>query len=124
MSWFATLIDRDFTTRQYGDGHPRLYTTPTNYTSISGVSYSEGVLIVKDHKGNHITIDKEPNKKQFKKTVFARWKAFDMIVGVNDENRSDFEPYGYRSIKALACDLGLCKEKNVKLYFDKKKKSN
>lgn len=120
MSWFATQVDRDFKTRMYGEGQPRLYTTPTSYILIYGVSYTDGILIVKDRSGNHIELNTEPDKNMFETSLYNHWKEFDNTVGKYDEDRTDYEPWAYKSIKALACELKLCKDKNVKLYFNKK----
>ena len=123
MSWFATHVDRDFKTKMYGEGQPRLYTTPTSYILIYGVSYTDGILIVKDRSGNLIELNTEPNKNMFETSLYNDWKQFDKSIGQFDEDRTDYEPWAYNSIKALACELKLCNEKKIKLYHKKNYKS-
>lgn len=64
MKWFFTQVDRYFNTRRYGDG-VRLYTSNSSYTLITGESYTEEVLKVKDKAGNVITLTDEPDIEMF-----------------------------------------------------------
>ena len=119
MIWFATQVDRDFTNFSYGSNCPRFYVNQS-FTLIKGVSYTDGVLTVKDKIGNLIELKNEPNLTEFKNTIYSDWQTFDETIGKYDEDRSDYEPWAYDSIKALACQLKLCDEKNVVMYYNKK----
>jgi len=104
--WFALQIDRDFYTGIYGDGI-RLYIDSTSdYKIITGVSYENDILKVKDNEGNVITLENEPNNNMFENTIYTDWKIFDQ-PGIED--RSDYEPWAYSSKKSLALDLQLDK---------------
>lgn len=120
MNWFATQVDRDFITRRYGEAHPRLYVDGNGYILITGVSYNDDMLIVKDAHGNLIELNSEPNNELFETTLYNDWKTFDDTIGKNDDDRTDYEPWAYNSIKALAYELKLCDEKGIELYHKKK----
>ena len=120
MNWFVTQVDRDFKTRYYGEAQPRLYTTQTDYILITGVLYKDGILVVKDNKGNLIELNDEPNNTLFENSLYKEWKEFDNRFGKFDDDRTDYEPWAYNSIKALACELKLCNEKGVQMYHNKK----
>ena len=104
--WFALQIDRDFYNGTYGDGI-RLYVDSTlNYKIITGVSYENDILKVKDSEGNIITLENEPDNNMFKNTIYLDWKIFNQP---DIENRTDYEPWAYSSKKSLALDLQLDK---------------
>lgn len=110
-SWFSTQIDRDFVTYFYGDGI-RLHSNNHNiyeYQIITGVSYDEekNILIVKNSSGKEIILNFEPYTDSFVKIIQADWKEWDNTIGKYDENRSDYEPWCHKNIKALAKELGL-----------------
>ena len=111
--WFALQIDRDFYTGTYGDGI-RLYVDSTSdYKIITGVSYENDILKVKDSKGNIITLENEPDNNMFKNTIYMDWKIFDQP---DIENRTDYEPWAYSSKKSLALDLQLDKLEKGKQF--------
>jgi hypothetical protein len=114
--WFALQIDRDFYNGTYGDGI-RLYIDSTlNYKIITGVSYENDILKVKDSEDNIITLENEPDNNMFENTIYVDWKLFDSPY---IENRSDYEPWAYASKKSLAIDLKICKEETIEKFFNK-----
>ncbi len=120
MNWFATQVDRDFNTGRYGDGI-RLYDINAGtYTIISGVSFKDGTLIVKNSEGETFTLNTQPNIESFKESLFKEWKDWDTKYGKNDEDRTDYEPWCYNSLETLAMDLGLFAKSGdlfLKSYF-------
>ena len=118
-SYFICQMDIDFKTRIYGEDTPRLYLNENNYINIIGVSYDNCILIVKDDFDNHLKLEKEPNNDVFEKTLYKEWKNFDDKYGINDKNRSDYEPMAYNSLESVAIELKLLNKKDVKLYHNK-----
>ena len=111
INWFATQIDRDFITNVYVDKEEvRLYCDNYDgYKIITGYSFKDGMLKVQevtDGIKNIYTLDSEPNNIKFKNTLYYAWKIFDLRNEFLDD-RTDYEPYAYNSIKALAFELGL-----------------
>jgi len=117
--WFATQVDRDFYTHLYGEGKPRLYYNADKYVLITGVSYHEGTLTVKDPDGKLIKLNTPPDNKYFEETIHLDWKTFDEISGQYDEDRVDYEPWAYNSLDALAMELGLFEEEDIQMYHNK-----
>jgi len=122
-SWYATHVDRDYENGLYGVGHPRLYYKGQfNYKLIKGVSYDKEkkILIVEDKKGTQYKLDKEPDNEWFDKTIYSYWKEFDEKYGAfYMDDRSDYEPWAYDSIKSLAMQLNLHTEQNVIKFYRK-----
>jgi hypothetical protein len=115
-TWFATQVDRDFLTKMYGNG-TRLYMNG-EYNIITGVSYENNVLIVKDSNGDNIELTTEPDNIKFTNTLYNDWKNWDSSYGkYEDEDRSDYEPFAYDSMKSLANELNLTNE-NVEMYYN------
>lgn len=105
MKWFSTQVDRDFITREYGQGI-RLYVSPHTFVEITGISYNDNdnELKVQDLEGNDIILKDEPYFDMF--DIFhQRWKDFDDKIGQYDEDRTDYEPYVHKSRRALAIEL-------------------
>ena len=123
MSWFALQIDRDFE-NIYGEGKPRLYFkgNTLTYKLIDGVKYnsSTNTLLVKDVNGVQYTLDTEPEHELFSKTIYAHWKKVDDIYGkMFLEDRSEYEPWSYNSIKSLAIALGVYDEREIVIFYNK-----
>lgn len=121
QNWFATEVDRDFKTKLYGDGY-RLYLEVLNgeYLLVEGISYENKILKLKESGGAIIEISNEPNLKLFEDTIFKDWKEFDEKYGQYDEDRTDYEPWAYRSRYAFAQELNLVEHNdNVKMYHNK-----
>jgi len=123
----AIEIDRDFYTNSYGEGVPRLYLNvdPHSYVLIKSSTYDKEnqVLTVVDNNGNTHVLSNEPDGELFKNTIYLDWTNFDRDFferwGYDKENRSDYEPWMYNSIEALAYELKLYDEFTGKMYFGK-----
>lgn len=118
MKWFATHIDRDFQYGGYGNGKPRLYISDNVYTYITGLIYRDGILTVKDEWGDTFDITTEPDNEWFKDTVYKKWEKFNEKM-VDDEDRSDYEPWAYNSLEAMAAEFNLTEEPEKKFYKPK-----
>jgi hypothetical protein len=125
MSWYATHVDRGYDPKDglYGEGIPRLYHKGQfDYKLIKGVSYDKekNVLIVEDKTGKQYKLDKEPDNECFDKTTYSYWKEFDEIYGAfYMDDRSDYEPWAYDSIKSLAIELKLHSESDIIKFYRK-----
>ena len=119
IRWFSTQVDRDYKTNEYGEGKPRLYLNSDIYKLITGVSYTNGLLIVKDQNDNFIELKNQPDNEYFANTIYADWKLFDERYGKYDENRIDYEPWAYNSLDALAIELGLYEQTGITMYYKK-----
>lgn len=117
--WFALQIDRDFKTLEYGLGKPRLYFNSDKYVTITGVSYHNGILTVKDENNNLIDLSKPPDNEFFYNTIYKDWKEIDALYFKNDEDRIDYEPWAYNSIESLAMELGLFEDDSIQMYYIK-----
>ena len=116
MKWFTTQTDRDFLTALCGNGI-RLYTDQrSTYDIIKGISYKDNVLIVKNLQGQEITLDYEPDSDMFKQGLYLKWRDWDTKYGINDSDRTDYEPWAHNSLKSLAMELGLIQNKGH-IYF-------
>ena len=127
--WFALEIDRDFYYNSYGEGKPRLYFNRERYVVIESATYdpSDNVLTVTDKKGNIHILNTEPDHQLFKDTIYKDWEIFDQRTfykGSDMEDRSDYEPWMYNSLGALAYELKVYDEFTGKLYFGKDIKVN
>ena len=124
LIWFATQVDRDFENYGlYGDGI-RLYSNKFDeeYKIINGYSYDGSILRVKDSDGNIIELTNEPDNIKFDNTIKMRWSDWDKLSGTSFEDRSDYEPWAYNSMAALAVELGLYDLKgeeahNFKMFY-------
>ena len=125
QSWMAIEIDRDFYNNTYGEGPPRLYFDPHSYVLIKSGTYDKEnqVLTVVDNNGQTHVLSNEPDGELFKNTIYLDWTNFDRDFferwGCDKENRSDYEPWMYNSIEALAYELKLNDEFTGKMYFGK-----
>ena len=127
--WFALEIDRDFYYNSYGEGKPRLYFNRERYVVIESATYdpSDNVLTVTDKKGDIHILNTEPDHQLFKDTIYKDWEIFDQRTfykGSDMEDRSDYEPWMYNSLGALAYELKVYDEFSGKLYFGKDIKVN
>lgn len=119
MTYFVCQIDRDFKTGRYGEDTPRLYLNKTSYINITGVSYNDNLLIVKDEFDNHLKLKTEPNNQIFEETLYKDWKKFDEEIGKFDDDRTDYEPWALNSLESLAIELKLLDKNGVKMYYNK-----
>ena len=127
--WFALEIDRDFYYNSYGEGKPRLYFNRERYVVIESATYdpSDNVLTVTDKKGDIHILNTEPDHQLFKDNIYKDWEFFDQRTfgkGSDMEDRSDYEPWMYNSLGALAYELKVYDEFSGKLYFGKDIKVN
>lgn len=127
--WFALEIDRDFYYNSYCEGKPRLYFNPDRYVVIESATYdrSDNVLTVTDKKGDIHILNTEPDHQLFKDTIYKHWEIFDQRTfgkGSDMEDRSDYEPWMYNSLGALAYELKVYDEFTGKMYFGKDIKVN
>lgn len=127
--WFALEIDRDFYYNSYGEGKPRLYFNPERYVVIESATYdpSDNVLTVTDKKGDIHILNTEPDHQLFKDTIYKDWEIFDQRTfykGSDMEDRSDYEPWMYNSLEALAYELKVYDEFTGYMYFGKDIKVN
>jgi hypothetical protein len=110
--WFATNVDRCFETGNYGNG-VRFYYNTTNgfgYSLIKGISYDEitNTLVISSDNGN-IKLTDDPDLEWFDDTVKTAWKKWDDLRGeAMEEDRCDYRPWAYASIKSLALEFRLC----------------
>jgi len=127
QSWMAIEIDRDFYTNSYGDGVPRLYfdVDPNSYVLIKSGTYDKenNVLTVVDDKGETHVLSNEPDSNLFKNNIYLDWTTFNRDFykqwGCDEGNRSDYEPWMYNSLGALAYELKLFDEFTGKMYYGK-----
>jgi hypothetical protein len=129
LIWFAIEIDRDFYYNSYGEGKPRLYFNTDRYVVIESATYdrSDNVLTVTDKKGDIHILNTEPDHQLFKDTIYKDWEIFDQRTfykGSDMEDRSDYEPWMYNSLAALAYELKAYDEFTGKMYFGKDIKVN
>jgi hypothetical protein len=80
--------------------------------------YRDGTLTVKDEWGDTFDITTEPDNEWFKDTVYKKWEKFDEKM-VGDEDRSDYEPWAYNSLEAMAAEFKLTEEPEKKFYKPK-----
>ena len=127
QSWMAIEIDRDFYTNSYGEGVPRLYfdVDPNSYVLIKSGEYDKknNVLTVVDDKGETHVLSNEPDSNLFKNNIYLDWTTFNRDFykrwGCNEENRTDYEPWMYNSLGALAYELKLYDEFTGTMYYGK-----
>ena len=123
-SWFALEIDRDFYFNSYGEGKPRLYFNPERYVVIESAVFdrSDKVLTVTDKKGDVHILSSQPDHTLFKNSIYADWEHFDQQTfgkGSDMEDRTDYEPWMYNSLEALAYELKAYDEFTGKMYYGK-----
>lgn len=122
--WFATQVDRDFHTNYYGNG-TRLYMDAFEweYKLVTGYSFDGTILKVKDNDGNIIELNCEPENIKFENTLYKEWKDWDNEHGsFYDEDRPDYEPWAYDSLKSLAIELGVYESNDgshVQMFYKK-----
>ena len=108
--WFAVEIDRDYKTHSYGNGVRLYLDSSTNYTIVQGISYENNILTLKDATGKIIVLNKEPNNLLFENSVHNDWVKWDKKYGeCYEQNRNDYEPWAFNSLKALAFEFNLYK---------------
>lgn len=106
--WFATQVDRDFITGQFGDGERLYMSSISDYKIIKGVSFEGNRLTVKDQSGNLIVLDTEPDNELFKSSLLTQWKSWDNEYGAaQGDDQCDYKPWAYISLEALAIGLGV-----------------
>lgn len=121
--WFATQVDRDFQTNNYGDG-TRLYMDAFDgeYKLVTGYLFDGTILKVKDKYGDIIELKSEPENIKFENTLYKDWKEWDTKYGSFYEDRTDYEPWAYDSLKSLAIELGVYESKDdshVQMFYKK-----
>ena len=121
MSWFAVQVDRDFINGKYGEGYPRLYFTKNTdkYYLIESGEIVDNKLKVTTKCGKSFILDSEPNNTVFVNTIYANWKLADNMFLKFDEDRCDYEPWAYDSLKSLQIELKLSREADVTLFYNK-----
>ena len=121
MSWFAIQVDRDFTNGWYGEGKPRLYFTKNTdkYYLIESGEIVDNKLNVKTSCGETFILDTEPDNLVFENTIYAKWKLADESYLKYDEDRCDYEPWAYDSLKSLEIELKLSESVDVTCYYKK-----
>ena len=136
MKWFAVGIDRNFSTGEYGD-KKEIYIEVENdnpnfikleHGKINSAKYTEDNELeveIKFSDGEDIkklTLNEEPDHTLFEITLYKDWKKWDETYGIYDEDRSDYEPWCFNSIKSLAIEINSCdikENEKVKLYWNK-----
>ena len=123
-SWFALEIDRDFYFNTYGEGKPRLYFNPDRYVVINSAVYDpdDNILTVTDANGENHILTNEPDHQLFKSTIYNDWLHFDKMTfgkGSDMEDRCDYEPWMFNSLKSLAYELKVYDEFKGIMYFGK-----
>ena len=123
MSWFAIQVDRDFTNGWYGEGYPRLYFTKNidKYYLIESGEIIDNKLKVTTKCGETFILDTEPDNQTFENTIYADWKVKDEEYLKYDEDRCDYEPWAYDSLKSLEIKLKLLEEQDVTRYYKKQR---
>ena len=122
--WFATQIDIDHKNSYYDD-EIRLYSSNFNeeYKLITGVSFDNNILKVKDYDGYIIELENEPDNKKFENTLFRDWERWDSVFGSSYDDRTVYEPWAYDSVKTLAIDLGVHNidenEYDIQMFYKK-----
>ena len=123
-SWFALEVDRDFYNNSYGEGKPRLYFNPERYVVIKSAVYNrtDNILTVTDATGETHILSNEPDHQLFKDSIFKDWQIFDertFYKGSDMEDRCDYEPWMFNSLKSLAYELKVYDEFKGHMYFGK-----
>ena len=107
--WYLAQIDRCIHTGFLNSGY-RLVRENQEDTYITGVSYQNNLLKVKDSYGKIINLTTEPNNNKFIDTLYKEWEKWDGITfekNKDDEDRCDYKPYALKSLKAAAISLKL-----------------
>ena len=107
--WYLAQIDRCMHSGFINSGY-RLVRENLADASITGVSYINNVLEVKDSNSEIIKLTTEPNNNKFIDTLYKEWEKWDGITfekNKDDEDRCDYKPYALKSLKAAAISLKL-----------------
>ena len=109
--WYLAQIDRCIHTGFLNSGY-RLVRENQEDTYITGVSYQNNLLKVKDSYGKIINLTTEPNNNKFIDTLYKEWEEWDKETFINnnnidDEDRYDYKPYALKSLEAAALSLNL-----------------
>ena len=114
--WYLAHIDRCIHTGFINSGY-RLVRENQEDASITGVSYNNNVLEVKDSSGEIIKLTNEPNNHKFIDTLYKEWEKWDGITfeeyDEDDEQRCDYKPYALKSLEAAAISLELIENSNM-----------
>ena len=136
MKWFAAQIDRNFDTGLYGDGSELFIQESIDSNNIiikRGVIKSADYNVEKntmvvhikypdDSNLHEIKLENEPDNNLFESTLYSDWKLWDEKYGEYDDDRSDYEPWAYDSIKSLAIEVAkhdVDITEKIKLYWNK-----
>ena len=129
LRWFATHVDRDYLTHEYGNGIRIYVSTHANpvdnvrnfiYCTVEGVCYDEinKVLTLKDEFGENFVLKNEPDNIYFKNTLHNDWKIWDNKWGPSmEQDRSDYEPWALDSLESLAIELRVHSNEGVNMYY-------
>ena len=79
------------------------------------MAYRGGFLTVKDEWGDTFNLTNEPDNNWFRQTLYKEWEKFDEKM-VGDEDRSDYEPWAYNSLEAIAAEFKLVDAPKKKFY--------
>lgn len=141
MKWFAVEIDRNFSTGEYGD-KKEIYIEVKNdnpnyiklkHGKINSGKYTEDNKLEVDIKFSNdedikkLTLNDEPDHELFENTLYKDWKLWDNMYGIYDENRSDYEPWSFNSLKSLAIEMNCFEAKDnekIQLYWNKSFQTN
>ena len=133
MKWFAIQYDRNYQTSEYGNGNEIYIEEKSNnqnfiklkFGVIKTAKYDSGSMDINVKFNDSeilekITLNTEPDQELFQKTHYNDWKLWDTKYGKYDENRIDYEPWSFNSLKSLAVEMNCYETKdNVKLYWNK-----
>lgn len=124
-NYYIINIDRDFKSNQYGDGPYIEFIDKKIRIKINIKYYDEknNNLIVHVPEFNETMVLKdEPNIQAFKENLNKEWIEWDKKYGESmDEDRSDYQPWCYLSLKALAIDANIIKsphDNDIYVLFD------
>ena len=113
---YLAHIDRCIHSEFINSGY-RLVRENYEDASITGVSYNDNVLKVKDSNGKIIKLTTEPNNHKFIDTLYKEWEKWDGITfeeyDEDDEQRCDYKPYALKSLEAAAISLDLIENSNM-----------
>ena len=136
MKWFAAQIDRNFDTGLYGDGSELFIQESIDSNNIiikRGVIKSADYNVEKntmvvhikypdDSNLHEIKLENEPDNNLFESTLYSDWKLWDEKYGEYNDDRIDYEPWAYDSIKSLAIEVAkhdVDITEKIKLYWNK-----
>ena len=116
---FFTLApaDREYKNGRYGNGLSEIYYEKDvdqwlkSYI-LSGEYIDEKLVVTCSNKEKFI-LDAEPDLEMLKTLVYNDWLVWDSSFGQFDDDRTDYEPWGHVSTKALAKELNCLPEKEL-----------